>query len=220
MPIRFPSHSVRLLLVRHGEVEERYQKIFGGCRIDMNLSSHGHQQALAVDRWIGDLPVDRVYASPMHRAQQTLAPFARRRGLKPVNLPDLREVDFGDWTGCHWEELQTRFGISAFDWLQVLQRGVVPNGESAAGLLARVEPCLQQILDESPEQTVAVVCHGGIVRAILALLLDLPLGKTSHFRVEYGSIAAVLVQPDKPHRVEIDMLNVRPLHDPAALRDL
>jgi alpha-ribazole phosphatase/probable phosphoglycerate mutase len=220
MPLSFPAQPVRLLLIRHGEVEERYQKIFGGCRIDMNLSVHGQQQAQGVDAWIADLPVDRLYASPMRRAQQTLAPLAARRGLVPITLTDLREVDFGDWTGCHWEELRERFGVSAFAWLDILERGEVPHGESAAALLARVKPCLQRILDESAGGSAAVVCHGGIVRALLALLLDLPLGKTAHFRVEYGSIAAVLVQPDKPHRVEIDMLNVRPLHDPAALRDL
>ena len=33
---------------------------------------------------------------------------------------------------------------------------------------------------------------------ILALLLDLPLGKTSHFRAEYGSIAAGLVRLARP----------------------
>ena len=36
--------ATRLLLIRHGEVEARYQGIFGG-RIDMNLSPRGRQQA-------------------------------------------------------------------------------------------------------------------------------------------------------------------------------
>jgi broad specificity phosphatase PhoE len=36
-----PQHGVRLILVRHGEVEERYHRVFGGCRIDMGLSSLG-----------------------------------------------------------------------------------------------------------------------------------------------------------------------------------
>ena len=34
----------RLLLLRHGEVEDRFHRVFGG-RIDMDLSPRGHQQA-------------------------------------------------------------------------------------------------------------------------------------------------------------------------------
>ena len=37
--------TTRLFLIRHGEVESRYHRVFGGSRIDMELSPDGHQQA-------------------------------------------------------------------------------------------------------------------------------------------------------------------------------
>jgi broad specificity phosphatase PhoE len=60
---------------------------------------------------------------------------------------------------------------------------------------------------------VAVVCHGGIVRAILALLLRLPLSKTAHFGCDYGSLTVVTTHPGKHHGSEIDLLNFQPLRE-------
>src|SRR5262245_16684889 len=110
----FPT---RLLLLRHGEVEERYHRVFGG-RIDMGLSARGHEQARALARCIRRRPVDAVYVSPMRRAQETLAPLVGHCPSQPLLKPEFREVDFGDWTGLSWEEVHTRYQVRAFQWLE------------------------------------------------------------------------------------------------------
>ena len=61
----------RLYLIRHGEVEERFHRVFGG-RIDMNLSSLGLNQAEALASYLQAVPFHVVFASPMRRVQQTL----------------------------------------------------------------------------------------------------------------------------------------------------
>ena len=50
----------------------------------------------------------------------------------------------------------------------------------------------------------AVFCHGGIIRVMLALLLEMPLMRMAHFNIEYGSLSVVEVQPEKKHAVEIE----------------
>src|ERR1043165_1052583 len=112
------NSTMSLLLIRHGEVEEKYHRIFGG-RLDINLSALGHEQAAILARYLQRKTIQAVYASPMKRVQQTLAPYAANSPLRPILMPDLREVDFGDWTGHNWEEIQTKFGLSAYDWLEV-----------------------------------------------------------------------------------------------------
>jgi broad specificity phosphatase PhoE len=207
LKLHLPNHPTQLYLIRHGEVEERYHRVFGGSRIDMGLSPLGHQQAQAASDWLKDTPMDAIYASPLKRVQETLAPLAARTGLKPINIPALREVDFGDWTGYRWEGVQEHFGVSAFDWLEIIESEGIPNGESAAELEQRVQPALLKILQDNPHRRIAVFCHGGIIRVILALMLQQPLRQMAHFNIDYGSISVVEIQPEKKHAFEIELLN-------------
>src|SRR5512136_1853016 len=110
-----PPISTLLWLIRHAEVERRYQFIFGG-RIDMALSPRGHEQAAALAAYIKGRPFAALYASPMQRVQQTLTPILNEK-LNVTVLSKLREVDFGDWTGLSWEQVQAKFGKSAYSWL-------------------------------------------------------------------------------------------------------
>lgn len=203
-------HPTQLYLIRHGEVEEKYHKVFGGSRIDMALSPLGVKQGEALDAWLSDTKIDAVYASPMLRVQQTIAPLLRHRGVGAVILDDIREVDFGAWTGFNWNGVKDHFGVSAFDWLEVLDGEGIPEGESARHLVERVQPCLERVLEENPHRTAVIACHGGIVRVILSILLELPLSKMAHFNIEYGSVTVVEINPEKKHAVEIELLNFQP----------
>jgi broad specificity phosphatase PhoE len=213
MKALLPHHPTQLYLIRHGEVEERYHKVFGGCRIDMALSPLGHEQGAALARWMRDTKLDAIYASPMLRVQQTIAPLVAASGVQPVLMPDLREVDFGEWTGLKWDGVMEKFQISAFQWLEVLDGPGIPGGESSVALRGRVMPCVQQILHDNPHRSVAIACHGGIIRVILAALLDMRLAHMAHFNIEYGSVTVVELEPEKKHGVEIELLNLCPLRD-------
>ena len=198
--------TTRLLLIRRAEVEARYQGVFGG-RIDMGLSPRGHRQAAALAKYLHTRPLSAIYASPMKRVQQTLTPLLVNGAPKPVILPDLREVDFGDWTGLAWEEVQAKFGISAFAWLEQLECDGIANAECAETLKERVEPCLQQVLADHCGQQVVVACHGGIIRMLLGILLRWPLSRMGAFEIEYASLTQVVVQP---HKAELQLLNFTP----------
>jgi broad specificity phosphatase PhoE len=202
--------ATSLFLLRHAEVEARYQRIFGG-RIDMDLSPRGHEQAAALARYLQSSRFDAIYASPMKRVQQTLVPLVNGGGAyAPVIMPGLREVDFGDWTGLGWEQVHAKFNVSAFQWLQKLEQAAIPNAENGETFRARVEPCLQAILHSHPGQSVAIACHGGTIRMILSILLELPLSKMAGFEIEYASLTQVLHSPQK---AEVQLLNFTPWRD-------
>jgi broad specificity phosphatase PhoE len=130
--------------------------------------------------------------------------------MEPTYLDGLREVDFGDWTGHRWDQVQSIFGVSAFDWLEIIENDGIPAGEPVSQIKSRVGECTAQILAAHPHQRVAVFCHGGIIRVMLALMLDMPLMRMAHFNIEYGSISVVEVLPEKKHAVEIELLNFQP----------
>ena len=199
----------RLLLVRHAEVEERYHKIFGGV-IDMNLSPRGQEQARNLAAYLHGKKVDAIYASPMKRVQQTLAPFLNNGAPAQIIVPALREINFGDWTGMNWEKVCEKFNLDPHDWLDHIERGLTPNGENGAQFRARVEPCLREIIQRHPGETVGIFCHGGVVRMILSILLKLPLPKTNAFEVEYASVTRVALHP---RLAEVELLNFTPWRD-------
>jgi broad specificity phosphatase PhoE len=203
------NSTTTLFLIRHAEVEARYHKTFGG-QIDMDISPRGREQAGALADFLRHKPLDAIYASPMKRVQQTLAPFLNNGAPAPVIMPGLREVDFGDWTGHGWKDVLEKFGASAYEWLDHLENGTVPNGESAATFRARIEPCLQEIIQRHRGQTAAIFCHGGVIRMMLAILLGMPLSKTDAFDIEYASVTQVVLLP---HRTEIKLLNFTPWRD-------
>jgi broad specificity phosphatase PhoE len=199
----------RLLLVRHAEVERRYHKIFGGA-IDMNLSPHGQEQARALADFLRPRKMDAIYASPMKRVQQTLAPFLTNGAPPQTIMPALREIHFGDWTGLNWENVCRKFNLDPHEWLDHIERGLTPNGENGPQFRARVEPCLREIIKRHPGETVGIFCHGGVVRMILSILLELPLPKTNAFAVEYASVTRVALHP---RLAEIELLNFTPWRD-------
>jgi broad specificity phosphatase PhoE len=201
--------STRLILIRHAEVEARYQHVFGGT-VDMDISPRGHEQAAALADFLQTKPFDALYASPMKRVQQTLAPMLRNGTPPPKVLPNLREVDFGDWTGHGWEAVREKFGVNAFTWLDQLDRGTIPNAENVVTYRARVAESLKEILAAQTGKTIAVFCHGGVIRMLLSILLELPLPKTDAFQIDYASVTEVSIGPD---RTRIELLNFTPWRD-------
>src|SRR5882724_2183996 len=103
--------ATSLFLLRHAEVETRYHRTFGG-QIDMDISDRGREQAGMLAKYLKHKSFSVIYASPMQRVQKTLAPLLAGRDSALVVMPGLREVDFGDWTGMSWEEVQTRHNVS------------------------------------------------------------------------------------------------------------
>jgi broad specificity phosphatase PhoE len=146
----------------------------------------------------------------MKRVQQTLSPYATNGAPKPLILPDLREVDFGDWTGHGWVEVHTKFGVSAYCWIDQLDRNAIPNAEEITAYRKRVAGALATIR-QSPADNVAVFCHGGVIRMMLALLLDIPFPRTNGFAIDYASVTEVALKPD---RNEIQLLNYTPWREP------
>lgn len=185
------NSPTRLLFLRHAEVEDQYQRVFGG-RIDMDLSTRGRAQADTLASYLlRKFPLDALYASPMRRVHQTLAPLLARVPLQPIVLDGLREVDFGAWTGLRWDQIHEQFGVTAFEWLGCLEQGLVPDAESADRFRARVDEVLERILAAHQGTTVGIACHGGVIRMALALLLRSPISIMGRIEIDYASVTWV-----------------------------
>lgn len=208
------GNPTKLYLCRHAEVEESYHRVFGG-RLDIGLSAKGKTQAAALANWLRRHAVDSVFCSPMQRVQLTLEPFRPFHTGPVTPMAGLREVDFGDWTGHSWEEVEAKFGHSAFDWLELMESNRIPGAEPIEQFRGRVSDSLRQIFDSARGQSVAVFAHGGVIRMALGVLLNLPLSKFEHIDISYASVTHLEVGAIKAGRprTEVELLNFTPWRD-------
>lgn len=158
-----------LLLVRHGVSEHNTSDVISGGTSNPNLSQAGVKQVEEVSKIIDNNKIDQVYASPLIRAKraaQILTDFQ-----KDIITDDrLKEMDFGSWEGQHAEELKVKCP-DAFDDLGTINSKYTKyakNGETFEQVADRVEEFLAEIQPYSNDKTIMVVCHGFVIRSLIA----------------------------------------------------
>ena len=98
----------------------------------------------------------------------TAEAIARIHDLEVVADPDLREVDQGDWTGLHVDEIARRWpGL----WGDARHYTSRPGGESPQEVRTRSLQALSRIVKRHPKGSVVIVSHGGTIRWISAEVL-------------------------------------------------
>ena len=156
-----------LLLVRHGETDWNRERRFQG-HADRPLNEKGREQAHAWAAELAGEQIDAVYTSDLARARETAQIVAARLNAEVVALPELREIDVGDWEGLSWPEIEERFPEGARTW-HVNGAGW-ESGETYEELGERIVPALLRIAERHPGQRILVVGHGGTIRATRAYI--------------------------------------------------
>ena len=156
----------RLHFIRHGTTEGNKRRIYYG-RSDLPLIPEG-EQLIRQNADAGKYPQPdncELFTSGMLRAEQT---FELIYGQLPHEaLPDLREIDFGDFEMFTHEELLLQESYQAFLKSNAADRP--PNGEHPADFTRRVTACAMHLLQEHIGDAV-VVCHGGVIGVLMAQL--------------------------------------------------
>ena len=84
--------------VRHGEVHNP-EKILYGLQPGWRLSDRGQQMAQVIGQWSKDLNLGAIHASPLQRAQETVAPIIKQHNLpltSDVNLIEASNIFEGE----------------------------------------------------------------------------------------------------------------------------
>ena len=166
----------KIILTRHGQVDGIDPPRFRG-RMELDLTEIGHAQVAATAaaiaaRWTPAA----IYSSPMGRCRQTAAAIAAACALSAAeSLPGLNDLDYGAWQWKTHDEVHAEAPL-AFDlWRRAPQLVRFPGGESLQDLIARTSDALRKVLARHGEDTVVLVGHDSVNRALLLQLLDQPL---------------------------------------------
>jgi broad specificity phosphatase PhoE len=171
----------RILLIRHAEPEDDAR---GRCygRLDVGLSDAGRAHA----QRLSGISRDIVYTSPRRRARET----ADVLGDALVD-ERLRELDFGELEGRTYDEIARERPELYRRWMEEPTRVRFPGGEEFGDLRTRACAALADIRATHEGRVVAVVTHGGVVRAGLADALGLASERIFALDVGYCRVSVI-----------------------------
>jgi probable phosphoglycerate mutase len=184
---------VRLVLVRHGESVGNFENRLQG-QTDYDLTPKGHMQAKLTALRLKGMGTTAVYTSPLLRASATARTIAATIGCEAVELPGVREYDFGELAGATYAELRQRFAAGAVGPDGRPVERVYPGEEGREHFLERVTASFWQVIERHPGETVAVVSHGGPIALLCQHVLGLPYRRPMPFAIDNCSLSVVTVR--------------------------
>ena len=153
-----------IYLLRHGAHSDV------GLRLTGRGPDHGLTKAgrvgveVAADRLAMD-PPGAIYSSPRRRTMETAAIVADRLGLSVQRADAIDEIDFGDWTGRPFAELD---GDPEWDqWNASRATARPPRGESMRSAQARALAFTIEAAAGSADRPALLVTHCDIIRSLL-----------------------------------------------------
>jgi probable phosphoglycerate mutase len=150
-------------------------------QLDTELSELGREQAVAAAEVLAKRQPLAIVSSDLRRALDTAAALGERAGQPVVVDTRLRETHLGDWQGMTHLEVDADAPGARLAWRDNA-RWSPHGGESRVDVAARSLPVVEELVAQQtewgrdePERPVFLVAHGGLIAALTARLLDLPV---------------------------------------------
>jgi 2,3-bisphosphoglycerate-dependent phosphoglycerate mutase len=173
---------MELLLIRHALPVRR--ELASGAA-DPELSADGRAQAEHLATYLSTEHLDAIYASPLQRAHQTAMAVAAHHRVEVQVCDGVAEFDRLSSDYIPTEELKAAndpryHAMIAGQW--------DTDEESSLEFRNRVVTSIEHLIEAHPAQTVAVVCHGGVINSYLCHVLGLDSPGGGFFYPNYTSI--------------------------------
>ncbi len=177
----------RIYLVRHGKQDTL---LFNA---DAALSSIGVKQATLLQERLKERSFDKIYSSTLKRAIETSDILNRNWNMDIERRSELCEIDYGRFTGI---PIASSDGVNKEFFERLYKREddlSFPEGENGEMAYKRAKPVFDEV-EESSYEKILIVCHGGLIRALICGLLKLPYSARFAFSkyLENTSITTLL----------------------------
>lgn len=180
-------------LLRHGKVQG-LPALYGNT--DIALSAQGWlDSASAMHKIHGQLTIDTIITSPLIRCAAIAEKFATAQKISLQYESRLKEMNFGVWDGIPFDEMgETWQELEAFWNSPFLVHP--PQGEMLDFFAKRVIQAWEILIQNNTGQHQLLVCHGGVIRIILAHVLHIDWRNASLYKqlyINYNSHTRITV---------------------------
>ncbi|MDX1977602.1 MAG: histidine phosphatase family protein [Pseudanabaenaceae cyanobacterium bins.68] len=203
----------RVILVRHGETTSNIGGIVQGRgnldrpELQSTLTTNGEQQATLAGKALQGIQFDAVYTSPLVRTKQTLELIAQQVQNLPgaIAHPLLCEIDLAEWEGLDFEQIRRDFPTAYHQWQNQPREFQLGDRYPIVDLFTQAQAFWQEILPRHPEQTILLIGHSGINRALLTQALGLEIDCYHRFQQYNCAITVLNLASD---RAQLESVNL------------
>jgi alpha-ribazole phosphatase len=171
---------MKLTLVRHTSLQIAPGICYG--QTDIDVGENFWIEANQLKTKLAETQFDAVYASPLQRCVKLAAALNMGEATEDSRL---KELHFGDWETQAWDDIPR----DIFDvWAQDYANLAPPNGETFGQLQQRALHFLEELKLNNAGKNILIVTHGGLIRALLAHVLNMELKGLFRFNIDYASV--------------------------------
>jgi alpha-ribazole phosphatase len=178
-----------IFLVRHGETAGNRERRFIGST-DLPLSSEGRDQAVSLKPLVSNINTRRCFCSPYLRCRETADILLEGSPLRPDIDDRIREVDFGKWEGMTFDEISSSYPELIGHWALLQDDFSFPQGEALTDFLERIRMFALSV-EESHDEKILLVTHGGVIRFLLCHWLKLNRRHHIIFEIAFAALTTV-----------------------------
>jgi alpha-ribazole phosphatase len=170
------------------------------------LSLEGQRQLDEVAEALRGIPFVAVYSSDLQRAVYGGKAIAKCTGLELKISPTWREMFFGECEGLTFQEIKDKYPQLAESIIRPEGQEIIfPGGESDRGFRARISQSLSDLRHLHDQGHVALVAHAGVLRAILAEVLNLSTAAMWSLTQDFASLDVIDFHQDG--QVQVRLVN-------------
>lgn len=198
--------TTTVLLIRHASFDA-IGKWLAGRTTGIHLNAEGQMEAEELPRRLASIDIAAIYSSPLERTRETAQPLSKARALPVVICDELTDVDYGDWSGKSFSELDGNPEWRRFNTSR--STAVIPRGEHVAQVRDRMAGAIEAIRRQHKSSTLAIFSHGDPIRAALVHFGGKSLDSIVSFSVDPVSISAVRFSRQKRQILAVNHLASR-----------
>jgi len=186
------SSGIRVVhFVRHG-AHGLLGHVLAGRIEGVPLGEAGRAQAERTAKRLAGLGIAAIQSSPLERCFETAEIIGRRLGLPVEPVDALLEIDFGDWSGCRFDQLEPQENWRRWNHFRSGTRP--PGGETIWEVQGRVLRHIETLTGGDAAVGaggVVLVTHSDLIKVALTHYLGMPPDLFLRLEISPASISTV-----------------------------
>jgi 2,3-bisphosphoglycerate-dependent phosphoglycerate mutase len=177
------------IFMRHGQADNNVNRVLVGRYVESHLTEYGKQQVADTAKYLKNIPIEKVYVSPVIRTVETARIVCKVLGINYEIDERLYEIDLGRLVGMQFEKIIQKYGNLFLRFYNEDDTMLAKYGvESFASVKSRVKHLLDEIIKMQQDKNVLLITHLDPIKAAISILLDLKAEALYHWHIRNASL--------------------------------